>query len=291
MSVNVRLAAFLRRHGVTSGVRRDGPFSTYTLEAGDEDAAIVWFPAAGDTADSFAPALVRLRAELAGVARVLAVDPPGWGSSPPRDDGGIPGFAESNAWAARLLDGAGERGPVVVAGNSSGGALAIGGAVRSSAVIAGAILVSWPDWRFGDAPTSAVLCPKDAASFDALMRRSWHAPPAMPPFAVDRALDALSRPEFTQYVDSFDVAAWSADLDRYRGPLAYVAGTSDRLVPAAVIDASSRARAGCEARFIADCGHYPHREKTDELVAALSDLAKRFFSSVSPPPDSARGRR
>ncbi len=136
---------------------------THLIEGGKGDAVLLWIPAFGDPASNFIAPMLALSTKLLGRATIVAADPPGFGNSPAK--GGVPGFREACIWAGHLIERLARGGRrIVVSGNSSGAALAIGGAVRRPASVVGAILVCWPDWRFGRMPRSDELCPTDLAS-------------------------------------------------------------------------------------------------------------------------------
>ena len=87
-------------------------------------------------------------------------------------------------------------------------------------------------------------------------------------------------PAYRRHVESFDPTEASALLGAYAGPLAFVAGRNDRLVTPEMVQATARAFPRSEIRWIEQCGHYPHREKRDELVEVLTELWGHFLGGV-----------
>ncbi len=253
---------------------------THLIEGGKGDAVLLWIPAFGDPASNFIAPMLALSTKLLGRATIVAADPPGFGNSPAK--GGVPGFREACIWAGHLIERLARGGRrIVVSGNSSGAALAIGGAVRRPASVVGAILVCWPDWRFGRMPRSDELCPTDLASLRRLLERSWHAPPQIPAAMARILIHRLSHPDYRKHVDSFDAHEGSAQLQHYEGPLAFIGGRSDGLVPPRVLEASAEARPDSILRWIDACGHYPHRERCKQLVDLLAELTQGFLDPFS----------
>lgn len=275
--------ALLASQGVTSESRAVGRYATHLMTAGHGEASFVWFPALGESAVSFGPALVALAGKLAGRCNVVAVDPPGYGGSALPEGEALPTFRDLEPWTGEVLTqiaGNGRR--LVVAGNSSGGAIALGGVNRDSeAVVAGLVFVSWPDWRYGQPPSASELCPADVPALRELLTRSWHAPPPIPDAIAQVLVTRLSDPAYQAHVASFDAKEYVAELDRYHGRLAFIGGTSDRLVPPAVMKASAAARAPRSVlRLMADCGHYPHHEARERFVDQLAELTLRFLDEL-----------
>jgi pimeloyl-ACP methyl ester carboxylesterase len=251
-------------------------FATHALEAGTGAATAVWMPALGDAASAFGAVLLALATRLDAGVRIIAVDPPGYGSSPAPDGQGPPSFTRLSRWAEAFATQ--QRGPTVWMGNSSGGALATAAAVAAGDEGSGLVLVGWPDWRFGDPPDPEVLCPGDPEGLLALQRRAWHRPPTLPGRSVQSLLERASAPAYRSHVASFDALHFSALLQGYGGPLALIGGLSDGLVPPDVIAATAASRPGAKVRWLEASGHYPHKERPDALAEVLTELLQDLLA-------------
>lgn len=240
---------------------------------GSGPASLVWFPAIGDAAASFGRTALLLARRLHGASRVLGFDPPGYGP----DDGPTPPFAVLYDWAAGLADTIGrDRAPLVVAGNSSGAALALAAAVRSNARIAGCLFVCWPDWRLGRAPTSRLLCPRDPEGLRELLERSWHHPPQLDDARRSEWLARLDRPIYRAHVDSLDTDEHGQMLDQLGVPLEFLGGASDGLVPPALLERSAAAHSSA-LHIIEEAGHYPQMERPRLLADRMADAVGRWL--------------
>ncbi len=247
--------------------------SNAALAVGAGEAALVWFPAVGDTASSFGRTALRLANRMRGHLRVLAFDPPGYA---PGSRGPIPSFSFLYDWAAALMDSLGRAdAPLLLSGNSSGADLALAAAVRSNARVAGCLFVSWPDWRLGHAPTSVDLCPRDTEQLEMLLGRSWHRPPALAHDQRHRLVARFTDERYRRHVDSFDPVEHGQMLDQLGVPLEFVGGQSDQLVPSALLIESAEAHR-CPVSVIEDAGHYPQVERPRELADVIAASARRW---------------
>ncbi|MEU6943322.1 alpha/beta fold hydrolase, partial [Streptomyces rubiginosohelvolus] len=113
---------------------------------------------------------------LADVVDPEAVDLPGFGDSPPPDDGNYSVTGHARA-VIRLLD-SGERGPVHLFGNSLGGAVATRVAAVRPDLVRTLTLISpaLPEWRVqrSAAPTALLAVPGVAPLF-ARLTKDWTA--------------------------------------------------------------------------------------------------------------------
>jgi pimeloyl-ACP methyl ester carboxylesterase len=279
MFVNQFLQHRIEQSGGRCYVEEIAGYATRLIQVGKGDGIVLWIPAFADPASSFLASMLALGTRLQDEATIVAADTPGFGDSASNED--VPCFREACVWAAELTERLGQGGrPLVVCGNSSGGALALGGAVAGKALVAGAVLVCWADWRFGKIPRSGELCPKDLDALRALLERGWHDPPRISAPMGQALVDRLSLATYREHVDSFDPLEGSAQLRSFDGPLAFIGGRSDGLVPPDVVRASAEARPGSILRWIDDCGHYPHRERRDELVELLAQLTREFLAQA-----------
>jgi pimeloyl-ACP methyl ester carboxylesterase len=255
---------------------------TRVLELDGAGPGIVLLHGWGDSADTWRPLL----AELAATGRrAIAVDLPGFGRATRLAPGAILPQLDDFAAALVLEWGAGE--PVVVAGNSLGGAVALRLGERDDLPLAGVVPVApagleMPGWF-------------DLVERDPIVRRLLDIP--MPvPGALIRALvgsDAFSNPRSAQrhVVEAFaghhgsranaaalldsgrrllpELAVAPFDLAAIDCPVLLVWGSRDRMVPHSgarvVLDALPATR----VELIEGCGHCPQLEATGELLELL----------------------
>ena len=262
-----------------TGIRRAfqgaGRSRCHVLEAGAGAGALIFFPAVGDTAHSYGRALSALADALAGAARVLAVDPPGYGRAL-LPGGEIPTFSELMTWAGAL--GREQTGPTIFVGNSSGGAMATAAAVAGAEHTRGLVLVGWPDWRVAEMPMSTLL-PGDRDELQALLERSWHAPPTVRADMADMFLQRYTSRQFQTHVQSLRADEVLDYYDAYRGPLLFLGGSADGLVPPDALRRSAARRPSAQVRVLDACGHFPHRERVDALVEVLSGFATTHLAT------------
>jgi len=255
---------------------------TRVLELEGRGPGIVLLHGWGDSADTWRPLLAQL---AASGRRAIAVDLPGFGQATRLSPGAILPQLDDFAASLVLEWGGGE--PVVVAGNSLGGAVALRLGERDDLPLAGVVPVApagleMPGWF-------------DLVERDPIIRRLLDIP--MPvPGALIRSLigvDSFSNPRAAQrqVVDAFSAhhgsrASAAALLDSGRGllpelavapfdlaaidcPVLLVWGTQDRMVPHSgarvVLDALPATR----VELIEGCGHYPQLEATGQLLELL----------------------
>jgi pimeloyl-ACP methyl ester carboxylesterase len=266
----------LERRGARGRLLDVAGHRTHVVEAGDGPVTVLWFPALGDDAVAFGAVLVSLAERLAGVGRVMAVDPPGYGSSTLPPDALMPTFGELSSWTEDLVQQT--TGPLISMGNSSGGVLATVAAEAAGERAAGLILTAWADWKGADPPGHEEICPIDKDAVERLLRRSWHNPPALKPRLIAAHINRFSAPGFLRHAASFDRADFVKRFERYPGRVAFVGGLSDGLVPPPAIEASVAGRPGAEVRWIERSGHYPHKEQPVQLTQALEDLVRWCIS-------------
>lgn len=258
---------------VRSEVRQIHGLPTHVLSSGSGDSVLVWFPGVGDEAANFSPVLGELSRRLAGAARVLAVDPPGYYHSSDWPRPALPAFTTLYAWAGAVLRDLNPRpASVIVCGNSSGAALAIAAAAHAPRLVRGLISVCWPQWRPGEAPVGPELSPADLAGYYQLLKRSWHHPPRVPALIAQVSLARLSTPAYRAHLESFDALSCQQNLLAYKGPVLFVGAESDGLVSAEVLQRSVEARPGSRLLWLTECGHYPHREQPQQLTNLLTEI-------------------
>ena len=272
----------LFEHRITAGGLR-----TRALELQGDGPGILLLHGWGDSADTWRPLLDEL--SRAG-RRALAVDLPGFGSASKLATGPI--LPQLDAFAAALLQDWTEGEPVVVAGNSLGGAVALRLAEHAGELpLAGVVPVApagleMPGWF-------------DLVERDPIIRRLLQIPGPVPAALVRTMVGgayrqlAFSRPGVAQHqvVQAFsshhasrqqvaalldngrrlipELAAAPFDLMAIECPVLLVWGTRDRMVPhtgaRVVLDALPATR----VELIEGCGHCPQLEATGRLLELL----------------------
>lgn len=252
---------------------------TRGLEVGDGSDMLVWFPALLDSAAGFGRAMLALRRKLPESVRVLAIDPPGYGEGIDGDDTLLP-IASWDHWCESLVHAlkAHGAGRIVFVGNSSGGVAATLAAAAAQRC-AGLVLACWCDWRGTASPDASVLCPRDRDGVQRLLSRAWYEPPALAPAALAHLLAQSRRPQFVEHVGSFDPIVYRERLAAFAGSLALIGGEHDGLVPLAALRETARARPGTQLQVVPSCGHYPHRERTQELASVLAAVTRRLLDT------------
>lgn len=233
---------------------------TRVLELDGRGPGIVLLHGWGDSADTWRPLL----AELAATGRrAIAVDLPGFGSASRLAPGAILPQLDDFAAALVLEWGGGE--PVVVAGASLGGAVALRLAEQADLPLAGVVPVApagleTPGWF-------------DVVERDPIIRRLLDIPIPVPG-ALVRAFSgpALREPKVS-HPQLPELAAAPFDLGAVACPVLLVWGTRDRMVPhtsaRVVLDALPATR----VELIEGCGGAPQLEATEELLELLLEFA------------------
>src|SRR3954452_9930481 len=262
-------------------------FTTRALEVAGEGPGIVLLHGWSNSADTWRPLLEELAHRG---RRAIAVDLPGFGAASPLQQGSV--LPQLDTFAAMLVNEWAEGEPVVVAGASLGGCLALRLAENPGELkLAGVVPVA-PDGL--EVPSWF-----DPIEEDPLVRRLLSLPIAVPGELVRRARAgshrrlALSHPSETQkaVVDAFsrdsetraDVAALLAsgrelapelanapfDLVGIRCPVLLVWGAYDRQLPHTDARMALDALPTTQVQLIAGCGHQPQLEATGRLAELL----------------------
>jgi pimeloyl-ACP methyl ester carboxylesterase len=228
---------------------------TRVLELEGDGPGIVLLHGWGASADTWRPLL----AEIASTGRrAIAVDLPGFGSATALAPGAILPQLEDFAIELVLAWGGGE--PVVVAGNSLGGAVALRLAERPDLPIAGVVPVApagleTPGWF-------------DALERDPIIRRLLDMPIPVPVALVRSLVGSQRRPTLSHPLLP-ELATAPFDLAAVACPVLLVWGTRDRMIPntraRGVLDALPETR----VRLIEGCGGCPQLEATEELLELL----------------------
>ncbi|MFI6352796.1 alpha/beta fold hydrolase [Streptomyces sp. NPDC050743] len=243
-----------------------------------------------------------LMAELDGVVESEAVDLPGFGDSPPPDDGNYSVTGHARA-VIRYLDAAG-RGPVHLFGNSLGGAVATRVAAVRPDLVRTLTLVSpaLPELRIQRtaAPTALLGVPGVAALFTRFTKE-WTAeqrvrgvlalcygdPGQVSPEAFQHAVEELERRLQLPYF--WDAMARSArgivnaytlggqhglwrQAERVLAPTLLIYGGRDQLVGFRMARRAARAFRDSRLLSLPDAGHVAMMEYPDVVATAFREL-------------------
>ena len=247
----------------------------------------------GDSADTWRPVLDALGMRD---RRAVAVDLPGYGRAARLDPGAV--LPQLDAFAAelveRLAEEAGE--PVVVAGNSLGGAIALRLGERAELPIAGIVPIApaglemprWFELIEHDPVLRRVLAlplpipaPVLKATVSAVYRRLVFAQPQRIESAVfdtfyshhqGRAGVAALLAAGRRLLPELTVTAF--DLERVECPVLLVWGTEDRMIPPSGARVILGALPETEVELIEGCGHCPQLEAPGRTVELLLDFAR-----------------
>jgi 3-oxoadipate enol-lactonase len=233
-------------------------------------------------------------AELAGTARVIAPDLPGFGKSPlPSEPWSVDSAADS---VAALLDTLGVSGRVVVGGLSMGGYVAMAFARRFPDRLAGLILA---DTR-AEPDDAAAKGNRDKLIAIARSEGSGAIVDAMLPKLVGeetrakrpgvaetvRALGAKQNPEAVAAALAAlrDRPDAGPGLDALTAPLLVLVGEHDAVTPPTLAAAMAGRVYGSELVTVAGAGHLSNLENPDEFNAAVA----RFLAERTPAGKPAR---
>jgi pimeloyl-ACP methyl ester carboxylesterase len=224
---------------------------------------------------------------LANTRRVLAIDLPGFGESPPVDDGfDLEAVSER---IARGLAGRGLRGPVDLVGHSLGGGVAITLAALRPRLIGRLILVAPAGMRPLPAPISRLLASSADAALSARRRAvsltdvAWGRRLLLAMTAADggglpatlarQLVEASSTARRTEAalatITSSDLRPVLAGLSV---PLGLIWGESDRTVPLRALQEVTNARPDARVIRLPVTGHVPMVEQPQEFTRALELL-------------------
>jgi pimeloyl-ACP methyl ester carboxylesterase len=240
---------------------------------------------------------------LAGLGRVLAPDLPGFGRSPRAGRGTR--LMDSRRWVSRFLDETTDR-PVVLAGNSMGGVVALLAAAMEPDRVAGVVLTSsvyplarggWPHPlvlasfaaydvpRLGEAIVRTRREAVDPETFVRLgLRMLTVNPDTIPQDVIDLNValvtDLRTEPEaapaFLDAARSINAYARSTDIahramSNVRCPVVVIHGRRDRFVPVAYAEAALTRYPAWRGRLLAGVGHVPQMEAPARWLAEVAD--------------------
>jgi pimeloyl-ACP methyl ester carboxylesterase len=240
---------------------------------------------------------------LSGLGRVLAPDLPGFGRSPRA--GRRTRMMDARRWLARFLDETTE-GPVVLAGNSMGGGIAVLEGAMEPDRLAGIVLTSsifpftrggWPHPlvlasfaaydvpRLGESIVKTRRAAVDPETFVRLGLRMLTVDPTSVPDDVielhaQLIADLRDEPEST---DAFIDAARSINayvssptvghraMANVRCPVLVVHGRRDRFVPVAFAQSALEHYPAWRGRLLAGVGHVPQMEAPGRWLGEVAD--------------------
>ena len=216
---------------------------------------------------------------LAGF-EVMAVDLPGFGTSPPPPEGW--GAAEYAAAVSEMMTEAGS-GPHVAVGHSFGGRVAACLAADHPDQVSGLVLAGVPLWRSGPAPRP----PLGYRVVRALARLG---------FVGQGRLEAARRrygsrdyrtaqPSMREVLVRVVNEDYRDRLARIRQPVALVWGERDASVPAQIAAEAARILLGpVNLEIVEGAGHDVHRDAPESIVRAVEAVVY-----AGPGPESASG--
>jgi pimeloyl-ACP methyl ester carboxylesterase len=227
---------------------------TRVLELAGRGPGIVLLHGWGDSADTWRPLL----AELAATGRrAIAVDLPGFGQASRLAPGAI--LPQLDDFAAELVLEWGGGEPVVVAGTSLGGAVALRLAELPDLPLAGVVPVApagleTPGWS-------------DAVERDPIIRGLLDIPIPVPR-ALVRTLVGGNR-QLPSHPLLPELATAPFDLTAVACPVLLVWGTRDRMLPNTGARGLLGALPETRVELIEGCGRRPQLEATEELLELL----------------------
>jgi pimeloyl-ACP methyl ester carboxylesterase len=258
--------------------------ATRALEVAGEGPGIVLLHGWSNSADTYRPLLQELAYRG---RRAIAVDLPGFGAATPLQPGAV--LPQLDAFAAEFVTGWADNEPVVVAGNSLGGCLALRlaenpGELKLAGVVPvapdGLELPSWFDPIEEDPLVRRLLAMPVAVPGEIVRRGKRNAQRALLFKDSQRAVvDALGRDTSTRA----DVAALLQsgrelapelatapfDLVGIRCPVLLVWGAADRMLPHTDARMALDALPTTQVELIENCGHHPQLEATGRLAELL----------------------
>ena len=225
------------------------------------------------------------RALCRSCKRVLVIDLPGHGKAALGAGEAPIGPVEMTHAIARVLESADE--PMLLVGNSLGGALVLGAALLWPDKIAGVVGLAPAGAPFSEAESAEVrtVFRGGAASGGDLGRRLFHAPP----FAVRLVASGLGahigEPAVQHIVSNIHAGEQglpAAELRALRVPALVLWGDGDRVLPPSGADYFRSVLPPGSVEILERCGHLPQIEKSGLVLARL----EKFIAEL--PARSAR---
>jgi pimeloyl-ACP methyl ester carboxylesterase len=265
-------------------------FGTRILEVPGDGPPILMLHGFSDSADSWRPLLASLAAQS---RRAVAIDLPGFGAAARLPRGEVLPWLDD--FTSALVRTYGQDEPVVLAGNSMGGLLALRAAQRGDLPLVAVVGIGPAGLSYSAGLTRAV---NGARALRPVLRTSRYlpVPPALVRAALThlydtglghRSVDAsLARRYASHYRGMRDVyrlipvmLALSEEakidplqLHEISIPVTVILGALDRLVPVSaagiLLDALPEARLA----VLEDCGHCPQLQRPDAVAQVLTEL-------------------
>jgi pimeloyl-ACP methyl ester carboxylesterase len=262
-------------------------FTTRALEVAGEGPGIVLLHGWSNSADTWRPLLEELAHRG---RRAIAVDLPGFGTATPLQPGSV--LPQLDTFAAVLVNEWAEGEPVVVAGASLGGCLALRlaehpGELKLAGVVPvapdGLELPSWFDPIEEDPLVRRLLAMPVAVPGELVRKGKANANRALAfksPSDAQRAVaetlgrDAGTRADLAALLQSGrelapELATAPFDLVGIRCPVLLVWGAADRMLPHTDARMALDALPTTQVELIEDCGHHPQLEATGRLAELL----------------------
>lgn len=211
---------------------------------------------------------------LGRAGRVIAPAHPGFHNSPL---GGFASVDDLSYLYLSLLEGLDE--PALVVGSSMGGWIALEAAVKSTANIAGLVLVDSVGVRFGtrEVPDFTDLYANTRAELDKRMyhdigvaKIDYPSTPEPELQIIAQSREAEARYCWSPYLHN---PRLNSRLYRADVPALVLWGESDTFAPVAYGQQLAKALPNASFETIGKAGHFPHIEQPDELVSRIERFA------------------
>jgi pimeloyl-ACP methyl ester carboxylesterase len=226
-------------------------------------------------------------ADLSDIARLIAPDLRGFGMS---DATAPPYTLETfSTDCATLLDQLGMTGPIVVAGLSMGGYIALDFCRRYPERVAGLILTatragadSAEAKKSRDEAAGVAIAEGAPAIADAMLPKllapgTYEAQPEVVDFVLDMMLETSEDGIVGALAAMRDRPDATGDLPGLDVPTLVVHGADDQLIPVAEAEAMAAALPRAKLVVVPDAGHLPNLEQPDFFNDAVRDFLEIFY--------------
>jgi abhydrolase domain-containing protein 6 len=266
---------------------KDGPVTYWQTRKPGRD-TVLFLHGFGDTKEGAYPLSFFLNSHF----NVIAVDLPGFGESFRRPDlsHNLDAFGR---WLEEFID-AIEMGPVHVAGNSLGGAMALKLALTRPEIVKSLILLNnagivdlehrsiYDELLEGKSPFSV----HTMEDFDAFLLQVFHKPPQIPPFLKEYVfhqmrqnnswLEYLVKQNFENFKDrespEYQAIFMNDKLDTLNVPTLIIWGDRDHVLPLAYGKEGQRLLKNSQFVILEDVGHAPQVEAPSKVAKLMKDF-------------------